>query len=91
MFTELLCHVCHVTSGEERKQGLVSCFFFSLNMELYCLQLEKLQKLSLELGVMVSICNPSYVECIGRRIIVQGLPQANTQDPIKKITKARKG
>jgi hypothetical protein len=34
--------------------------------------------------------NPSYVGGIGKRTVVQGWPQTKTQNPIQKITKAKR-
>jgi hypothetical protein len=44
-------------------------------------------KLNMVVGTMIS-ANRMH---IGRRILFQGWPQVKTQDPIQKITKAKKG
>jgi hypothetical protein len=38
-------------------------------------------KILLELVVVVQNCNPSYVGSVGRRIAVQGKPQAKSMRP----------
>jgi hypothetical protein len=41
--------------------------------------------------MVVHVYNPSYVGGTNRRIVVQPSPGKKTQDPIQKITKAKKG
>jgi hypothetical protein len=40
--------------------------------------------------MMMHVCNPSYAEVVGRRITVQGWPEKKAQDPVYKITKAKR-
>jgi hypothetical protein len=41
------------------------------------------------MGVVASICHPSHVRSVSRRITVQAIPGI-TQNPIRKITKAKR-
>jgi hypothetical protein len=36
------------------------------------------------LGVVLHVCNPNYMEGVGRKIMGQGWAKAKTQDPIQK-------